>query len=145
MSVPAGTVILWPSIVRLTSGMRQGLADVALVPQAVVFVLVVKVAHRRFDDPAGGVAQPAKAASVLQPIRYALQDAELQLRPLVREDAVVGAHRPVAADAARRALAARLEGVEAQEPRGRFDHTVRVVHHDDAARSAHSPQRLEAV
>src|SRR5258708_32821473 len=127
MRVAAGTVILCPSIVRLMSGMRESLAHVAFVPQAVVFVLLVEVAHRRLDHPAGRVPKSAQAAPVLQPIRYALQDAELQLRSLVREDAVVGPHRPVAADAAGRALAARLEGVEAQESRGRLDHTVRGV------------------
>src|ERR1700682_6698881 len=100
ISVPAGTVILWPSIVRLMSGTRQHLSYVARVPQAVVFVLRVEVAHRGLDHPAGGVAQAAQAAPVLQPIGDALEDAELELRALVGKDAVVCAHRPVAADAA---------------------------------------------
>src|ERR1700694_4879213 len=121
ISVPAGTVILWPSIVSVMSGMSQHLADVARVAQAVVFVLVVEVAHRRLDHPTGRIAEPAETASVLQPVGDALQDAELELRSLVRQVGVVGAHRPVAADPARRALAARLERVEAQESRGGLD------------------------
>src|ERR1700731_4723737 len=106
MRVPAGTVILCPSMVRLMSGMSERLADVAGVTQAVVFVLVVKVAHGRLDHPAGRVAEAAEAAPVLQSVRHPLQDSELELRSLVRQDAVVGAHRPVAADAAGRAFAA---------------------------------------
>src|SRR5229473_3097442 len=132
MSVPAGTVILCPSIVRLMSGMRESLPDVAFVTQAVVLVLVVEVPHGRLDDPAGRVTKAAEAASVLQPFGNPLENAELELRPFVREDAVVGAHRPVAADPARRALAARLKGVEAQQPGGGLDDAVRVVHHDNA-------------
>src|ERR1700676_4830773 len=100
-------------MVRLTSGMRKRLADIALVTQAVVFVLVVEVAHRRLDHPAGRVAQTAEAATILQTVRDSFEDAELELRSLVRQDAVVGAHRPVAADAAGRAFAAGLVGVEA--------------------------------
>src|SRR3984893_17419413 len=109
ISVPAGTVTLCPSIVRLMSGMRQRLPHIALVSQAVVLVLLAEVAHRRLDDPAGRVAQAAEAAPVLQPVGDALEHAELQPRTFVGQDAVVGAHGPVAADAARRALAARLE------------------------------------
>src|SRR5260370_20437580 len=145
MSVPAGTVILWPSIVRLMSGMRESLPDVAFVTQAVVLVLVGEVRHGRLDGPAGRVTKAAEAASVLQPVGNPLENAELELRAFVREDAVVCAHRPVAADAARRALAARLKGVEAQQPGGRLDDAVRVVHHDDAARPAHRPERLETI
>src|SRR5258708_8029192 len=143
--VPGGTVILCPSMVRFTSGMRQRGSDVAGVPEAVVLVLVAEVAHGRLDGPAGRVAQTAQAASVLQAVGDSLEDAELQLRALVREDAVVGPDCPVAADAAGRALAARLVGVEAQQARGALDDAVRIVHHDDAARSAHRPQGLESV
>src|SRR5580704_14173606 len=100
------------------SGMREGLADVAFVSQAVVFVLVVKVAHGRLDHPAGGVAEPAETAPVLESVGHPLEDAKLEPRSFVREDAVVGAHRPVAADAARRALAARLVGIETEQARG---------------------------
>src|SRR5487761_706610 len=100
ISVPAGTVTWWPSIVRLMSGMRECLADVARVAEAVVLVLVVEVTHGGFDDPAGCVAQAAQAAPVLQAIGDSLEDAELELRSLVRKDKVVSPHRPVAADAA---------------------------------------------
>src|SRR5260370_6175655 len=116
MSVPAGTVILCPSIVRLMSGMRESLPDVALVTQAVVLVLVVEVPQGRLDDPAGRVTKAAEAASVLQPFGNPLENAELELRPFVGEDAVVGAHRPVPADPPRRALAARLKGLDAHHP-----------------------------
>src|ERR1700687_4381325 len=143
--VPAGTVILCPSMVRFTSGMSCYSSHVAGVAEAVVLVLVVEVAHGRVDDPAGCVAQAAQAAPVLQTVRDPLEDAELQLRALVREDAVVGPDCPVAADAARGALATRLVGIEAQQSRGAFDHAVRVVHHDDPARTAHRPQGLEPV
>src|SRR5450759_5378399 len=124
ISVPAGTVILCPSRVRLMSGMRECPTDVARMPQAVVFVLIMEVAHGRLDDPTGRITQAAKAAAVLQPVGDALEDSELELRPFVGHDAVVSPNRPVAADAARRALAARLERVEAQQARGRLDHAV---------------------
>src|SRR3982074_3481745 len=96
MSVPAGTVTLCPSIVRLMSGMGEGLPNVALVSQAVILVLLFEVAHRRLDDPTGRVAKAAQAPTVLQSIGDALQDAELQPRSLVGQDAVVGSDGPVA-------------------------------------------------
>src|SRR5438067_267288 len=66
-------------------------------------------------------------------VRDAAEVVELDLRPVVAEDALVHAHRPVAPHAARRALAARLVRVELQQPvRGAHD-AVRVVHHDHAA------------
>src|SRR5690242_14471231 len=102
MSVPAGTAILWPSMVRLMSGMGHHLA---LVPQRVVFVLAVEVAERGVDDPACRVAEAAQAAPVLQRVRDPAEVVELDLRTLVGQDALVHAHRPVASDAARRALA----------------------------------------
>src|SRR6266849_2486713 len=143
MSVPAGTVILCPSIVRLMSGMHESLPDVAFVTEAVVLVLVVEGAHGRLDDPAGRVAQAAQAAPVLQPVRHALENAELQLGSLIGQDSLVSSDRPVPAHPARRALAAGFERVKPQQPGSGLDHTVRVVHHDDAARPAHGPQRLE--
>src|SRR5713226_5517796 len=42
-SVPAGTAILWPSMVTFTSGMRQRRPDVARVSQGVVLVLLAEV------------------------------------------------------------------------------------------------------
>src|SRR5712692_2497779 len=116
MRVPAATVTLWPSMVRLPSGTRHHLADVALVPERVVFVLAVEVAERGVDDPAGRVAKAAQAAAVLQSVGDAAEAVELDLRPLVGQDALVHPHRPVAADAARRALAAGLVRVELQQP-----------------------------
>src|ERR1700682_307896 len=145
MSVPAGTVTLCPSMVRLMSGIREHGSDVARVPEAVVLVLVVEMPHGRLDDPAGGVAQAAQAPAVLQAIGDTLEDPELELGSLVRQDAFVCPNRPVAADATWGAFAARLEGVEAQQPRGRLDDAVRVVHHDDAARPAHRAQGFETV
>src|SRR5487761_751064 len=127
-SVPAGTVIACPSMVRLMSGMREHGSDVARVPEAVVLVLVVEMPHRRLDHPAGGVAQAAQASAVLQTVGDALEDAELELGSFVRQDAFVCPDRPVAADATGGALAARLERVEAQQPCGRLDDAVRVVH-----------------
>src|ERR1041384_5826828 len=106
--VPAGTVILWPSIVRLTSGMCGHRLHAARVVEAVLLVLVVEVPHRRIGDPPGGVAEAAEAAAVLQRVRPLAQVLQLDLAALVRKDALVHAHGPVAADAARRALAARL-------------------------------------
>src|SRR6202521_1715109 len=124
ISVPAGTVTLCPSMVRLTSikgspgnrggwvrisrgpsGMCKRLADVAGVPERVVLVLLAEVAEGRVDDPARRVAEPAQAAAVLEAVCDALEDAQLELRALVGKDALVAPHRPVAADAARRALA----------------------------------------
>src|SRR5258708_10399779 len=115
MSVPAGTVTLWPSIVRLTSGIGHHLADVALVPERVVLVLAVEVAERGVDDPARRIAKAAQAAAVLKRVGDAAEVVELDLRPFVGQDALVHAHRPVAADAAPRAFAAGLVRVELQE------------------------------
>src|SRR5947209_16639714 len=109
--VPAGTAILWPSIVTLTSGMRPHLA---CVPQRVVLVLLAEMAECRIDDPPGRVAQPAETTAVLQPVGDPLENAQLDLRTLVREDAVVRSDRPVAAHAAWCALAAGFVGVEPQ-------------------------------
>src|SRR5712691_2052469 len=142
-SVPAGTAILWPSIVRLTSGIgpthewgggiEGHLAHVAHMPQRVVLVLLAEVAERRVDHPAARVTQAAKAAAILQAVRDPLQDVELDLRALVGQDALVGPHCPVLADAAWCALAARLVGVELQQPVRGLDDAMRVVHHDHAA------------
>src|SRR6266446_3957764 len=103
MSVPAGTVIFLPSIVRLTSGICGDLANVALVPEGVVLVLLAEVAQGGVDHPPTRVAEAAQAAAVLQPIGDPLQGVEVELRPLVGKDALVGSHSPVLADAARRA------------------------------------------
>src|SRR5437016_6001322 len=111
ISVPAGTLRGLPSMVRLTllvSGTGRDSTHVAFVPQRVVLVLVAEVAERGVDDPTGRVAEPAQAASVLQRIRNAAQVVELDLRTLVVENALVHADGPVAADATRRALAARF-------------------------------------
>src|SRR5216683_6903962 len=133
MSVPAGTVILWPSMVRLTSGMRKSPSDVALVSERVVLVLRAGVADGRVDDPDSRIAESAQASPVLQPVGDSEQDVELDLRSLVGQDPLVGAHRPVLTDPAWRALAARLIGVELQEPVRSPDDAVRVVHDDHAA------------
>src|ERR1700686_3061699 len=127
ISVPAGTVTLFPSMVRLMSGIDESLPDVAGVPQSVVFVLIAEMAERRVDDPPGRVAKTAQAPPVLKTVRDALEDVQVQLRALVGEDPLVGPHRPVAADAARRALAARLVRVELQQPVGGADDAVGVV------------------
>src|SRR6266851_3725956 len=125
-SVPAGTVILWSSMVRLTSGIDGNLAHVARMPQSVVLVLIAEVAERGVDHPAARVTQAAEAAAILQAVGDPLQDVQLDLRALVGEDALVGPRRPVLADAARRALAARLVGVELQQPVRRRDDAMRV-------------------
>src|SRR4029077_16053503 len=98
-SVPAGTAILWPSMVTFTSGMYERGLRRAEVVQGVLLVLVVEVPHRRFDHPSGRVAEATQAAPVLQPVRHALEDSELDLRALAGEDSLVRADRPVAADA----------------------------------------------
>src|SRR5260370_9115652 len=144
-SVPAGTAILWRSRGPWGSGRSERCLNRADVVQAGLLVLVVEVPHRRFDHPAGRVAEAAQTAAVLQAVGHALEDAELDLGALAREDAFVGADGPVAADATRCALAARLEGVKAQQPCRRFDDAVRVVHDDDPARTAHGAQRLQPV
>src|SRR2546426_12047340 len=110
MSVPAGTVSFLPSIVRLISGIRRNLSDVALMPESVVLVLLSEVADGGGDHPAGRVPQTAQAPAVLQPVRDAEQRIELDLRALPRQDALVSAHRPNAAHAAWRALVTRLVG-----------------------------------
>src|SRR5438046_9429799 len=91
-------------------------AHLALVPERVVLVLDVEVAERGVDDPARRVAEPAEAAAILQRIRDAAEVVELDLRPVIAEDALVHAHRPVASHAARSALAARLVRAELEEP-----------------------------
>src|SRR6266581_1641720 len=133
MSVPAGTLILCPSIVRLMSGTGGNGSYVAHVPQGVVLVFLAEVAERRVDHPTGGVAQAAQAPAVLEAVRHALQSVELDLRPLVGQDALVRAHRPVTTDATRRAFSARLIGIELEQAVGGPNDAVRVVHHDDAA------------
>src|SRR5579859_3826043 len=100
--VPAGTLILRPSMVRLTSGIRGDSLGLAGAPQAELLVFPAEVAKRRVDHPARGVAESAQAPAVLQTVRDALQDAELDLRPLSGQDLFVDPHRPVAADPARR-------------------------------------------
>src|SRR5216117_2373591 len=124
-SVPAGTAILWPSIVRLTSGTRHDLADVALVAERVVLVLLAEVAQGRVDHPSARVAEAAQTAAILQAVGDALQDVELDLRALAGEDSLVSAHGPVLPDAAWRALAAGLVRVELEQPVGRADDAVR--------------------
>src|SRR5437660_9900198 len=94
MSVPAGTVILWPSIARLMSGTCHHRPDVAFVPQGVVLVLLAEVAKRGVDHPAGGIAETAEAAAVLQAVRTALKDVELDLRALRVQDQPIGPHMP---------------------------------------------------
>src|SRR5207245_6421287 len=136
MSVPAGTLSFLPSIVRLISGIRRNLSDVALMPESVVFVLLAEVADGGVDHPAGRVSETAQAPAVLQPVRDADQRIELDLRALPGQDALVSAHRPVAADAAWRALATRLVGVELEQPVRGLHHAVGVVHHDHAGRTA---------
>src|SRR5689334_13431419 len=112
-SVPAGAVILWPSMVRLTSAtcpprLRGGgtcpsgaarhlptrwgglCIHVARVPQGVVLVLLAEVSQRGVDYPAARVTQAAEAAAVLESIGDALQDVEVHLRACVVEDALVG-------------------------------------------------------
>src|SRR5579859_2148740 len=135
--VPAGTVTLRPSMVRLMSGMRERLSYIAGVVERVILVLAAEMAEGRIDDPSCGVAESAEAAPVLEAVGHALQDAELDLRALVGQDLLVCAHRPVAADPARRALAARLPRIELEQPVRRLDDTVRVVHHDHAAGTTH--------
>src|SRR5712692_509651 len=139
--VPAGTAILWPSMVTFTSGIYGYRSDIARVPKGVVLVLLAEVAEGRVDDPPGGVAETAEASTVLQYVGDALEDTKLDLRALVRQDTVVGPDRPVAPDATRRALPARFVGIEAEQAGGRLDDAVRVVHHDDAARPAHRAGR----
>src|SRR5438445_490878 len=109
-SVPAGTAILWPSIVTLTSGMRQRRPHVARMPQRVVLVLLTEVPEGRIDDPARRVAQAAEASAVLQTVGDPLEDPELDPRPFVSRDAVV---RPARACRRRRR---RCAGSTAQLP-----------------------------
>src|SRR5438270_12449668 len=108
ISVPAGTVSLWPSMVRFTSGMGGHRLHAAGVAGAVLIVLAVEVPHRRVDHPAGGVAEAAQAAAVLQRVGDLAQVLQLDGTALVGEDPLVHAHCPVAADATRSALAARF-------------------------------------
>src|SRR5260370_3407685 len=121
MRVPSGAVIWWPSMGRLTSGMRKSLSDVVFVPESVVLVLLAKVADGRVDDPAARVAEPAQAAPVLQPVGDSEQDVELHLRSLVGQDPLVGAHRPGLTGPTWRGFAARIISLELQEPRGSPD------------------------
>src|SRR5689334_13793612 len=115
MSVPAGTVTLCPSMVRLTSGMDSYFSDVAGVSKRMVFVFLAEMPERRIDHPSSGITQPAQTAPVLEPVCNTLQDAELDLRSLVGEDSFIGPYRPVAPDAAGRAFATGLVRVELEE------------------------------
>src|SRR5262245_23290124 len=127
ISVPLGTDTCWPSMVRVTrspSGMCRYPQGRALVAQRVLLVLVAEVLHRRHDHPARGVAQAAQAAPVLEALLDAVQDLEVDRAALAAQDAFERADGPVAADAARRALAARLARVEPQEPVRRLHHAV---------------------
>src|SRR5439155_25932502 len=108
MSLPAGIVILCPSIVRLTSGTCRHRPRRAFMSQGVVLVLLPEVAEGGVDHPAGGVAETAQAAAVLQAVRDALQRVEVDLRPLVGQHPLVGSHRPIAPHPTRRAFAAQL-------------------------------------
>src|SRR6266566_4961717 len=108
--VPAGTVTLCPSMVRLISGTGRVLPiygevaaggrrrgrHVAFVSQRVIFVFVSEMPERGVDHPTGGVAQTAQAPAVLQAVGDSEQGVDLDLRALVGEDAFVGTHRPVA-------------------------------------------------
>src|SRR5215467_8704172 len=97
----------------LRSDMRWHPPGRALVPQHVLLVLVAEVLHRRHDHPAGRVAQAAEAPAVLQALLNAVENLQVHHGAVARQDALVRAHGPVAADAAGRALPARLAGVEA--------------------------------
>src|SRR2546428_13041129 len=94
MSVPAGTVSFLPSIVRLISGIRRNLSDVALMPESVVLVLLAEVADGGVDHPAGPIAEAAQAPAVLQPLPDAGHAIELDLRALPRPDALLSSNRP---------------------------------------------------
>src|SRR5256885_3769349 len=131
--VPAGTLSLWPSIVRLMSGMCGDCSHVAFMPEGVILVLLAEVPEGGVDHPARGVAKAAETAAVLQAVRNAQQSIDLDLRSLVGQDPLVGPHCPVAADAARRAFAARLKCVKLEQPVSGADDAVLVVHHDHAA------------
>src|SRR5262245_38554610 len=128
ISVPLGTETCWPSMVsvtRLSSGIHGHLFRRALVVQRVLLVLLAEVLHRRHDHPARGAAQAAQAAPVLEALLDAVQDLHVDRAALPAQDALVRAHRPVAADAARRALAARLVGIEPEQPVRGPHHAVR--------------------
>src|SRR5439155_1558640 len=93
-------------------------------PQAVLLVLSPEVAHRGHDHPAGGVAEAAEAAAVLETVLDRVQDLEVDGAPLAGQDACVRANRPVAVDAAGGALPARFVRIELEQPGGRLHHAV---------------------
>src|SRR5215472_9475353 len=97
------------------SGMGGHPVSRALVAQRVLLVLVAEMPHRRHDHPARGVAQAAQAAAVLEALLDAVQDLQIHRAALAGEDPLERANGPVATHAARRALAARLVGVEAEQ------------------------------
>src|SRR5438105_9582191 len=100
------------------SGMGGHELNRALVMEHVLLVLVAEVVHRRLDDPTGRVAEPAQAATILERARDAIEQVHVDGDTVSRENFLVKPHGPVAADAARRAFAARLVGVEAQQSVG---------------------------
>src|SRR5207247_5774576 len=144
-SVPSGTVTRGPSIVSVTiggpfgSGSGTGGHPVrrALVSERVLLVLAAEPLHRGHDHPARRVAEAAQAATALQALLDAVQDLQVDLAAGAGQDAIEGPHRPVAADAAGRALAARLVRVEAQAPVARAHDAVRVAHADHPAGARH--------
>src|SRR5205807_9025756 len=133
-SVPFGTVTERPSMVSVTIGTESGTRPHplhrALVAKRVLLVLIPEVPHRRHDHPARRVAQAAQAAAALQALLDVVEDPQVGGAAAAGQDALERPHRPVAANAAGRALAAGLVRVEAEQPVGRPDHAVGVVHHD---------------
>src|SRR5207244_9025066 len=86
MRVPAGTVSLCPSMVRLMSGTCSHLADVAFVSQGVVLVLLAEVPEGRVDHPARGVAKAAEAAAALTAVWNGQKRVGRALPPLVAQE-----------------------------------------------------------
>src|SRR5579859_5265169 len=97
----------------LRAGLRSGtdrnpLFDRALVAEAVLLVLLPEAVHARLDHSTRRVPETAQTPPTLEAGLDPVQQLQVHLAALARQDALVGAHRPIAAHAARRALAARL-------------------------------------
>ena len=108
------------------------------------FELVPEQIQRRQHRRRGGVAKRAErlADDVVGDAVQEIDVLHLALSPLEALEQLV---EPVAAFAARRALAARLVAVEVQQVHRQPDHADRVVHDDEPGRAEHRSGLLDVI
>ena len=106
--------------------------------------LGAEVLHRRQRRRRRGVAERAQRLAD-DVVADADQQVDVAHLPFAALDPGEDLEQPVAALAARRALAARLVLVEMQQVARRPHHAGRLVHHDDAGRAEHRPRLRHVV